>query len=135
MNIKICKYCSCNIKNKPWLSYKFTDDIYHLCSYSCSLKNGSVGVENIINKEDFNFWAVPITDMRYYQNFDFIDNEEYENMDEIEKLKYDMEYQHHLDNNAENFDYYNDTTSGDDDDDYEIFSDTSSQSYESDYLT
>ena len=49
--------CNClKITPDPWINYnsKKDDDIKYICSYLCSKKVGSVGLENIINIEDFN---------------------------------------------------------------------------------
>ena len=51
------KCCNCSkMTPDPWIKYncKKENDIKYICSYICSRKVGSVGLENIINIEDFN---------------------------------------------------------------------------------
>ena len=127
--MNICNICTCQINKKPWLTYRYNDNHLHICSYKCSKINGSVGIENIINKEDFNFWAVPITDIRYYQNINLVDRDEYEKMDEIDKLKYDMENEIIIDSDLINDINYNEISS---DEDYDTYSEESSLYYDSD---
>lgn len=117
-----CKQCSEEIYEKPWLSYRDNnEDIKHICGYSCSIKNGCVGIDNWINKEDFSFLK-PIVDMKYYKEFYIIEDEEYDKLDPVDKYIYNYEYEKHISHDPNYVDWAQ--INYDSEDDSDIYSDS-----------
>ena len=86
-----CKECSKSIIDKPWLSFKGTKGINHICSYICSNKYGLVGFENIINKEDFTKYPIPYVYLNKVKDdnvFYVLTNNEIYNLSKFEKNLY-----------------------------------------------
>tara|TARA_B110000858_G_scaffold198298_1_gene263830 strand:+ start:3757 stop:4167 length:411 start_codon:yes stop_codon:yes gene_type:complete len=120
-----CKQCSEEINEKPWLSYRdYNEDIKHICGYGCSIKNGCVGIDNWINKEDFSFLK-PIVNMKYYKEFYVIEDEEYDKLDPVDKYIYNYEYEKHISHDPNYVDWAQ-INYGSDDDDSDIYSDSCS---------
>jgi hypothetical protein len=119
-----CKQCSEEINEKPWLSYiDYNKDIKHICGYSCNIKNGCVGIDNWINKEDFSFLK-PIVNMKYYKEFYVIEDDEYDKLDSVDKYIYNYEYEKHISHDPNYVDWTQINYGSDDDSD--IYSDSCS---------
>ena len=95
-----CKHCNCEIRGKPWITYKDTITKSDYCSYKCGKERPIYyNWDNVVNKEDFNYDLVPIIKRNkpYINNFSLLTDieiselseEEYnEYMDQLDEFKF-----------------------------------------------
>lgn len=92
----------CNVKCDPWILLKneniYTDEenkpvgkTIQTCGYSCCRKLTSKLPRNygelVLNKEDFCYWVVPVS-QNNFKGFEFLTFEEIKGLDDISREKY-----------------------------------------------
>ena len=89
-----CEHCFKKInKNNKWMIFSENNKEKYLCSYICSNRYGSVGWNNIINKNDFMKYPIPFIDFNKTidDNFTILSDYEFNKLSKFDKHQYEIE--------------------------------------------